>query len=105
MTNDFDTTKDSVKQLLEQRGFLQKLRLELQQEFMQAIASDKQDQTSQQQLSKPTLILNGLVKEYLDFHGSRIPSTLTRSQIEQELGITADEKLPLLYSLIGDKQQ
>ena len=110
--------KNALKETLEQKGVLNEIRAKMRQSIFEAIESDDKPQPK---LSNENLIINALIKEYLDYnsylHTSSVfqaesgqpKDILDRNFIANELNIVEtnqSQKVPLLYSIIfGLKKQ
>ena len=110
--------KNALKETLEQKGVLNEIRAKMRQSIFEAIESDDKPQPK---LSNENLIINALIKEYLDYnnylHTSSVfqaesgqpKDKLDRNFIASELNIVEtnqSQKVPLLYSIIfGLKKQ
>ena len=104
--------KNALKETLEQKGVLNEIRAKMRQSIFEAIESDNNPKP---QLSNENLIINALIKEYLDYnsylHTSSVfqaesgqpKDILDRNFIANELNIVEtnqSQKVPLLYSII-----
>ena len=104
--------KNALKETLEQKGVLNEIRAKMRQSIFEAIESDDKPQPK---LSNENLIINALIKEYLDYnnylHTSSVfqaesgqpKDKLDRNFIASELNIVEtnqSQKVPLLYSII-----
>ena len=110
--------KNALKETLEQRGVLNQIKAIMRQEIYEAIESDDNPKP---QLSKENIIINELIKDYLNYnnyaHSSSVflsetgqPKDLyDRNSISKELNIIeneANKQQPLLYSILfGLKKQ
>ena len=110
--------KNALKETLEQRGVLNQIKAMMRQEIYESI---EKDDNPKPKLSKENLIINELIKEYLNYnnysHSSSVFQTETgqpndiydRNSLSNELNIIEDEsnkKHPLLYSILfGLKNQ
>ena len=110
--------KNALKETLEQRGVLNKIKALMRQEIYEAIENDDNPKP---QLSKENMIINELIKEYLNYndysHSSSVFQSETgqpkdiydRNNISKELNIIENEsnkQKPLLYSILfGLKKQ
>ena len=105
--------KDILKDHLESKGVLDKLRTELRTEIFTAL----NDETSNphKNLSKENILINDLIKEYLAFNGYLYTKSvfdtecgnpkerLSREIIATELNVVENkqtQQLPLMYSLV-----
>ena len=108
--------KNALKETLEQKGVLNEIRAKMRQSIFEAIESDDKPQPK---LSNENLIINTLIKEYLDYnnylHTSSVfqaesgqpKDKLDRAYIASQLNIietNQSQKVPLLYSIIFGKQ-
>lgn len=103
--------KNALKETLEQRGVLNKIKAIMRQEIYEAIENDDNPKP---QLSKENSIINELIKEYLNYknysHSSSVfqsetgqPKDIDRNNISKELNIIENEsnkQKPLLYSIL-----
>ena len=104
--------KNALKETLEQRGVLNKIKAIMRQEIYEAIENDDNPKP---QLSKENSIINELIKEYLNYknysHSSSVfqseagkPKDIyDRNKISKELNIIENEsnkQKPLLYSIL-----
>ena len=109
--------KNALKETLEQKGVLNEIRAKMRQSIFEAIESDDKPQPK---LSNENLIINALIKEYLDYnnylHTSSVfqaesgqpKDKLDRNFIASELNIVEtnqSQKVPLLYSIIFGLQK
>ena len=109
--------KNALKETLEQKGVLNEIRAKMRQSIFEAIESDDKPQPK---LSNENLIINALIKEYLDYnnylHTSSVfqaesgqpKDKLDRNFIASELNIVEtnqSQKVPLLYSIINKIQK
>ena len=110
--------KNALKETLEQKGVLNEIRAKMRQSIFEAIEGDDNPQPK---LSNENLIINSLIKEYLDYnnylHTSSVfkaesglnKDELTRDVISNRLNIietNQSQQVPLLYSIIfGLKRQ
>ena len=109
--------KNALKETLEQKGVLNEIRAKMHQSIFEAIESDDKPQPK---LSNENLIINALIKEYLDYnnylHTSSVfqaesgqpKDKLDRNFIASELNIVEtnqSQKVPLLYSIIFGLQK
>jgi lisH domain-containing protein FOPNL len=110
--------KNALKETLEQRGVLNQIKAIMRQEIYEAIESDD---SPKPQLSKENLIINELIKDYLNYnnlsHTSPVFQSETgqpkdvydRNSLSKELNIIeneANKQQPLLYSILfGLKKQ
>ena len=109
--------KNALKETLEQKGVLNEIRVKMRQSIFEVIESDDKPQTK---LSNENLIINALIKEYLDYnkylHTSSVfqaesgqpKDKLDRNFIASELNIVEtnqSQKVPLLYSIIFGLQK
>ena len=110
--------KNALKETLEQRGVLNQIKAIMRQEIYEAIESDD---SPKPQLSKENLIINELIKDYLNYnnlsHTSSVFQSETgqpkdeydRNSLSKELNIIeneANKQQPLLYSILfGLKKQ
>ena len=107
-----DELKNALKETLEQKGVLNQIRAIMRQSIFEAIESDDKPQPK---LSNENLIINELIKEYLNYnnylHSSSVfqaetgqpKDKLDRNFIANKLNIIEDNssrQLPLLYSII-----
>ena len=106
--------KNALKETLEQKGVLNEIRAKMRQSIFEAIESDDKPQPK---LSNENLIINTLIKEYLDYNNYLHTASvfqaesgqpkLDRNFITSQLNIietNQSQKVPLLYSLIFGKQ-
>ena len=104
--------KNALKETLEQKGVLNEIRAKMRQSIFEAIESDDKPQPK---LSNENLIINALIKEYLDYnnylHTSSVlqaesgqpKDKIDRNFIANQLNIIENnqsQKVPLLYSII-----
>ena len=104
--------KNALKETLEQRGVLNQIKAIMRQEIYEAIENDDNPKPP---LTKENLIINELIKEYLEhnnlLHSSSVfqsesgqpKDTLNRDAISKELNIVESEQnkqKPLLYSIL-----
>ena len=104
--------KNALKETLEQRGVLNQIKAIMRQEIYESIENDDNPKP---QLTKENLIINELIKEYLDYnnllHSSSVfqsesgqpKDTFNRDTISKELNIIESEpnkQKPLLYSIL-----
>ena len=104
--------KNALKETLEQKGVLNQIRAMMRQSIFEAIESDDKPQ---QKLSNENLIINELIKEYLNYnnylHSSSVfqaetgqpKDQLDRNFISNQLNIVEtneSRQIPLLYSII-----
>ena len=104
--------KNALKETLEQKGVLNQIRAIMRQSIFEAIESDDKPQ---QKLSNENLIINELIKEYLNYnnylHSSSVfqaesgqpKDQLDRNFIANQLNIietNESRQIPLLYSII-----
>jgi lisH domain-containing protein FOPNL len=104
--------KNALKETLEQRGVLNQIKAIMRQEIYEAIESDD---SPKPQLSKENLIINELIKDYLNYnnlsHTSSVFQSETgqpkdeydRNSLSKELNIIeneANKQQPLLYSIL-----
>lgn len=104
--------KNALKETLEQRGVLNQIKAIMRQEIYESIENDDNPKP---QLSEENLIINELIKEYLDykkyFHSSSVFQSETgqpkdiynRDTISKKLNIIESEsnkQKPLLYSIL-----
>ena len=110
--------KNALKETLEQNGVLNEIRAKMRESIFEAIEGDDKPHPK---LSNENLIINALIKEYLDYnnylHTSSVlqaesgqpKDKLDRNFIANELNIietNQSQKVPLLYSIIfGLKKQ
>ena len=110
--------KTALKETLEQKGVLNQIRAIMRQSIFEAIQSDDKPQ---QQLSNDNLIINELIKEYLQYNNylhslsvfqaetGQPKNKLDREFIANQLNIiesNSSRQVPLLYSIIfGIKNQ
>ena len=109
--------KNALKETLEQKGVLNEIRAKMRQSIFEAIESDDKPQPK---LSNENLIINALIKEYLDYnnylHTSSVfqaesgqpKDKLDRNFIASQLNISEtnqSQKVPLLYSLLFGLQK
>ena len=106
--------KNALKETLEQKGVLNEIRAKMRQSIFEAIESDDKPQPK---LSNENLIINALIKEYLDYNNYLHTASvfqaesgqpkLDRNFITSQLNIietNQSQQVPLLYSLIFGKQ-
>ena len=104
--------KNALKETLEQKGVLNQIRAMMRQSIFEAIQSDDKPQ---QQLSNDNLIINELIKEYLQYNNylhslsvfqaetGQPKNKLDREFIANQLNIiesNSSRQVPLLYSII-----
>ena len=104
--------KNALKETLEQRGVLNQIKAIMRQEIYDSIENDDNPKPP---LSNENLIINELIKEYLDYnnylHSSSVfqsetgqpKDALNRDTISKELNIIENEQnkqKPLLYSIM-----
>ena len=104
--------KNALKETLEQKGVLNEIRAKMRQSIFEAIEGDDNPQPK---LSNENLIINSLIKEYLDYnnylHTSSVlqaesgqpKDKIDRNFIANQLNIIENnqsQKVPLLYSII-----
>ena len=104
--------KNALKETLEQRGVLNQIKAIMRQEIYDSIENDDNPKPP---LSNENLIINELIKEYLDYnnylHSSSVfqsetgqpKDALNRDTISKELNIIESEQnkqKPLLYSIM-----
>ena len=109
--------KNALKETLEQKGVLNEIRAKMRQSIFEAIENDDKPQPK---LSNENLIINALIKEYLDYnnylHTSSVfqaesgnpKDQLDRNFIANRLNIVEtnqSQQVPLLYSLIFGLQK
>ena len=109
--------KNALKETLEQRGVLNQIRAIMRQSIFEAIESEDKPQVK---LSNENLIINELIKEYLNYnnylHTSSVfqaetgqpKDALDRNFIAKELNIietASSRQIPLLYSIIFGLQK
>ena len=102
--------KNALKETLEQKGVLNEIRAKMRQSIFEAIESDDKPRPK---LSNENLIINALIKEYLDYNNYLHTASvfqaesgqpkLDRNFITSQLNIietNQSQQVPLLYSLI-----
>ena len=107
--------KNALKETLEQKGVLNEIRAKMRQSIFEAIESDDKPQPK---LSNDNLIINALIKEYLDYNNYLHTASvfqaesgqpkLDRNFITSQLNIietNQSQRVPLLYSLIFGMQK
>ena len=109
--------KNALKETLEQKGVLNEIRAKMRQSIFEAIESDNNPKP---QLSNENLIINALIKEYLDYNSYLHTSSVFQAEsgqpkdiwdrnfIANELNIVEtnqSQKVPLLYSIIFGLQK
>ena len=109
--------KNALKETLEQKGVLNEIRARMRQSIFEAIESDDKPQPK---LSNENLIINTLIKEYLDYnnylHTSSVfqaesgqpKDKLDRNFVVSQLNIVEtnqSQKVPLLYSILFGLQK
>ena len=107
--------KNALKETLEQKGVLNEIRARMRQSIFEAIESDDKPQPK---LSNENLIINALIKEYLDYNNYLHTASvfqaesgqpkLDRNFITSQLNIietNQSQQVPLLYSLIFGMQK
>ncbi|DBA70853.1 TPA: hypothetical protein ACH3X2_011622 [Trebouxia sp. C0005] len=110
--------KAAVTNSLESSGTLQQLRAQVRADIYQSLESP---QEAALPLSRDNLVINELLREYLQFNGyrntlsvllpeARQPQTapFDRQLLAEMLGITEDSnsfKVPLLYALVAQHKQ
>ena len=109
--------KNALKETLEQKGVLNEIRAKMRQSIFEAIEIDDKPQPN---LSNENLILNYLIKEYLDYNNylhtasvfqaesGQPKDKLDRNFIASQLNIVEtnqSQKVPLLYSIIFGLQK
>ena len=107
--------KNALKETLEQKGVLNEIRAKMRQSIFEAIESDDKPQPK---LSNENLIINTLIKEYLDYNNYLHTASvfqaesgqpkLDRNFITSQLNIietNQSQQVPLLYSLIFGMQK
>ena len=110
-----DEIKNALKETLEQKGVLNEIRAKMRQSIFEAIESDDKPQPK---LSNENLIINALIKEYLDYNNYLHTASvfqaesgqpkLDRNFITSQLNIietNQSQQVPLLYSLIFGMQK
>ena len=105
--------KNALKETLEQRGVLNQIKAIMRQEIYESIENDDNPKP---QLTRENLIINELIKEYLDFknyvHSSSVfqsesgqPKDIyNRDTLSKELNIIESEQnkqKPLLFSILS----
>ena len=107
--------KNALKETLEQKGVLNEIRAKMRQSIFEAIESDDKPQPK---LSNENLIINALIKEYLDYNNYLHTASvfqaesgqpkLDRNFITSQLNIietNQSQQVPLLYSIIFGLQK
>ena len=109
--------KNALKETLEQKGVLNQIRAMMRQSIFEAIESDDKPLPK---LSNENLIINELIKEYLNYNNylhslsvfqaetGQPKNKLDREFIANELNIietNSSRQLPLLYSIIFGLQK
>ena len=107
--------KNALKETLEQKGVLNEIRAKMRQSIFEVIESDDKPQPK---LSNENLIINALIKEYLDYNNYLHTASvfqaesgqpkLDRNFITSQLNIietNQSQQVPLLYSLIFGMQK
>ena len=110
--------KNALKETLEQRGVLNQIKAMMRHEIYESIENDDNPKP---EIPKENLIINELIKEYLNYndysHSSSVFQSETgqpkdiydRNSISKELNIIENEsnkQIPLLYSILfGLKNQ
>ena len=107
--------KNALKETLEQKGVLNEIRAKMRQSIFEAIESDDKPQPK---LSNENLIINALIKEYLDYNNYLHTASVFQSEsgqpkldrnfITSQLNIietNQSQQVPLLYSLIFGMQK
>ena len=107
--------KNALKETLEQKGVLNEIRAKMRQSIFEAIESDDKPQPK---LSNENLIINALIKEYLDYNNYLHTASvfqaesgqpkLDRNFITSQLNVietNQSQQVPLLYSLIFGMQK
>ena len=109
--------KNALKETLEQKGVLNEIRAKMRQSIFEAIESDDKPQPK---LSNENLIINALIKEYLDYNNylhtasvfqaesGQPKDKLDRNFIASQLNVVEtnqSQKVPLLYSLLFGLQK
>ena len=104
--------KNALKETLEQKGVLNQIRAIMRQSIFEAIESDDKPQ---QTLSNDNLIINELIKEYLNYNNylhslsvfqaetGQPKNKLDRDFIANQLNIietNSSKQLPLLYTIL-----
>ena len=104
--------KNALKETLEQKGVLNEIRAKMRQSIFEAIESDDKPKPK---LSNDNLIINALIKEYLDYNNylhtasvfqaesGQPKDKIDRNFITNQLNIIENnqsQKVPLLYSII-----
>ena len=104
--------KNALKETLEQKGVLNQIRAIMRQSIFEAIESDDKPQ---QTLSNDNLIINELIKEYLNYNNylhslsvfqaetGQPKNKLDRDFIAKELNIietNSSKQVPLLYTIL-----
>ena len=104
--------KNALKETLEQNGVLNEIRAKMRESIFKAIESDDKPQPK---LSPDSLIINALIKEYLEYnnylHTASVfqaesghpKEQLDRNFVSSQLNIietNQSQKVPLLYSII-----
>ena len=112
MTN-VNELKSAIKEILEEKGCLNKIRAEIRENIYKAIETDE---TPKPKVPEENLIINELIREYMNFMGyyhsssvfiaesgqSNEPS-VDRNFLSKELNIIEDKNsksIPLLYSIL-----
>ena len=104
--------KNALKETLEQNGVLNEIRAKMRKSIFEAIESDDKPKPK---LSNDNLIINALIKEYLDYNNylhtasvfqaesGQPKDKIDRNFITNQLNIIENnqsQKVPLLYSII-----
>ena len=113
----FEDLKNALKETLEQKGVLNKIRGIMRQSIFEAIESEDKVQPK---ISNENLIINELIKEYLNYNNylhslsvfnaetGQPKEMLDRNFIANKLNInetSSSRQLPLLYSIIFGLQK
>ena len=120
-----DRLEEAVKDRLEDKGVLERIRAELRKEVVKALKEGNKEKKGKQRNSQQTammqspenVLINGMILEYLRWNGMGITAdtmleegnaiketVMSRKETEQELNITCGENaatLPLIYSLVA----
>ncbi|DAZ93484.1 TPA: hypothetical protein N0F65_007852 [Lagenidium giganteum] len=110
--------KEVLKDTLEARGALGQIKARIRAEVFSALDDHV---TPKPKLSNENLVINELIREYLEYNGYRhalsvfLPESgqpseraFNRSFLQQELRVEDDPRfnhVPLLYSIIADRQR
>ena len=107
----------SVKESLQEKGFLDKMSAEVRKEVLHVLKNDQRAHRTSSELSADNFIINELIKEYLEWNNYTQSSDvlslesgqpkqrISRAELETTMNVECGEnssKIPLLYSLISN---